>query len=173
MPLSDMTLDEPPGAGAGASPLPPKLAPLLLLPGLPSAFGLGAFALGLLLPLLLLYPLLLVEIGTLAEVLPPLLLAVGADAELVGVRVAGAGAGALSKALGLDGEGAGAEPVEPAPVGGVRGTTEVLPGVVPGEAGGTGTSLCRHHQTSQNKFKADHKHRPAQCYHSHEAILID
>lgn len=153
-PLSDMTLDGLSGAGEGALPLPPKLASVLLLPGLLSEVRLGVFALELLLPLLL-YPLLL-EAGALAKPLPPFVLDVGADAELAGVRIAGART--FPEAPGLEEEGAGAEVVDPPPVGVVIGTTEVLPGVVPGEDGGTGTSLCTHHRANQQKPKTDHKH---------------
>ena len=93
------------------------------------SLGTGADAASLLLPL----PALL-EDGARAE---PLSLALPADP---GVEVAGVCEGALPEALGLDADGAGAESV----IGEARGTTEVLPGVVPGEDGGTGTSLCMH-----------------------------
>lgn len=86
------------------------------------------------------------EDGAVAKLLPLPVLAVGPDAELVGVS--SDGVGALLEALGLDEEGAAAGAVTPPPVAGVRGTTEALPGVVPGEDGGTGTSLCMHRQQS-------------------------
>ena len=72
----------------------------------------------------------------------PTLLEDGAVAEALSlVLPAGPGAdmpGALLEAPGLDADGAGAESV----VGEAGGTTGLLPGVVPGEDGGTGTSLC-------------------------------
>ena len=79
----------------------------------------------------------LLEDGELAEALSLALLAgPGAD-------VAGVCEGALLEALGLDADGPGAESV----VGEARVTTGLLPGVVPGEEGGTGTSLCMHTST--------------------------
>lgn len=81
---------------------------------------------------------LVLEEGTLAKpVSLAVVLAVGPGAVVAGVWV-----GVLLDAPGLDvdGPGAGAELV----VGEGRGTTELLPGVVPGEDGGTGTSLCMH-----------------------------
>ena len=171
-PLSDITLAESPGAGAGAEG---SLLPgVLVAPALPlTELGLGPPA----------KPLPLLELGlspfaeTLpllpppvlgatapAEPLPLLAPGVGPDIELVGVSVAGAwarllpdapglvgasvaGAWArlLPDAVGLDDEedGAGARAVW-LPVAGVRGTTADLPGVVPGGIDGTGTSLCRH-----------------------------
>ena len=85
--------------------------------------------------------------------LPVLILEDGALAEPVSVTPAavpladcpgvGAGVGALgSEGPGLDTDGAGAEAVPPPPLVGARGTTGRLPGVVPGDDGGTGTSLC-------------------------------
>ena len=81
----------------------------------------------------------------------PALLEEGAIAKAVSVAlpadpaadVAGVCEGALPEALGLDADGAGAESV----VGEARGTTGLLPGVVPGEDGGTGTLLCMHIRT--------------------------
>ena len=55
-----------------------------------------------------------------------------------GAVVAGVCEGALLEAPVLDVDGTGAELV----VGEGRGTTGLLPGVVPGEDGGSGTSLC-------------------------------
>jgi len=152
-PLSDITLDESPGAGAGAegsllpgvlvAPPPPPtelgLGPLAkALP--PLELGLGPFAETL--PLL---PPPVLGATAPAEPLPLLAPAVGLDTELVGVSVAGACARLLPDAPGLDDEedGAGARAVG-LPVAGVRGTTADLPGVVPGGVDGTGTSLCRH-----------------------------
>lgn len=77
---------------------------------------------------------LVLEEGALAK---PVSLAV-APAVGPGAVVAGVCEGALLGAPGLAVD--GAEPV----VGEARGTTVLLPGVVPGEDGGTGTSLCMH-----------------------------
>lgn len=153
-PLSDITLDESPGAGAGAEG---SLLPgMLVAPPPPlTELGLGPPA----------KPLPLLELGlrpfaeTLPLLPPPVLGAtapaeplplpapgVGLDAEVVGVSVAGASARLLPDAPGLDDEedGAGARAVG-LPVAGARGTTGDLPGVVTGGVDGTGTSLCRHH----------------------------
>ena len=100
-------------------------------------------------PLLLPLPGLL-EDGGLAEPLSLALLAgPGAD-------VAGVCEGALPEALGLDADGPGAESV----VGEARGTTGLLPGVVPGEEGGTGTSLymhtCTPYKSRQHAVMGEH-----------------
>ncbi len=152
-PLSDITLDESPGAGAGAegsllpgvlvAPPPPPtelgLGPLAK-PLPPLELGLEPFAL----PLPLLPPPVLGGTAP-AELLPLLAPGVGPDTELVGVSVAGAWARLLPDAPGLDDaeDGAGARAVG-LPVAGARGTTGDLPGVVPGGVDGTGTSLCKH-----------------------------
>lgn len=160
-PLSDLTLDESPGAGAGAegSLLPGVLA---APPPPPTELGFGPLAkpspllepgLG---PFAVPLPLLpLPVLGATAPAVPLPLLApgVGPDTELVGVSVAGAWARLLPDAPGLDDEedGPGARAVGLA-VAGVRGTTEDLPGVVPGGVGGTGTSLCKHQPCMPSSF---------------------
>lgn len=150
-PLSDITFDESPGAGAGAegsllpgvlvAPPPPPTELGLGPPAKPLPLlelGLGPFALALLLSLL---PPPVLGGTAPAEPLPLLAPGVGPDTELVGVSVAGAWARLLPDAPGLDGAGARAVGLSAA---GVRGTTGDLPGVVPGGVDGTGTSLCRH-----------------------------
>lgn len=91
-------------------------------------------------------PMLKLEDGALAE-LEPLLaaLAAGPVADWPGV---GAGVGAVPEGPGLDPDGAGAGARVPVPpVVGAKGTTELLPGVVPGDDGGTGTLLCTRRYT--------------------------
>ena len=166
-PLSDTTLDESPGAGAGAvgSLLPAVFGALLPLPEL----GLGSFAVVLPLlgnalpppaaevgPVAGMLPSAVLGAGALGELLLPVL-PVGPDTELIGVSTAGARAGAIPGAPGLDEDKAGAVPDAPVvgadkdgavagpvglPVAGVRGTTGALPGVVPGGVDGTDTLLC-------------------------------
>lgn len=107
------------------------LAPVLLAP-------LIMFSTFIMLPTLVTLPLLRVEDGAFAEPVS-VTLALGPLADCPGV---GAGVEALPEGPGLDTDGAGPEAVVPPPVVGAKGTTGRLPGVVPGDDGGTGTSLC-------------------------------